>query len=275
MEIYERMMRMSLGPDWRRRSALEHVAQGGGRIPAAVDATTRRAVDYFRLLSRDEAAAGRAPEKYPDLHSAHAAWNHPELRAAVQKLVLADVPASEICELTQLQPAVLAWVESLWFDVRPVLSATHWIVAMVIKAEADAGRDDVAAEMRLAYFYGPHAAKTLIAAKLRLPIDPSIQASDAALLLHAKFIQAIEMPLNPDHQREFLKLHAEIQHDQELLKLAREKLSFQMRRWTERLELVKNRGQRSCHGQDTQHDPGHVRSPVPEGSATTVPATPG
>lgn len=264
MDIYERMMRMTGGPAWRCSSALDHVAQGAARIPATFDSATRRAADYFRQQSRGKAGAAQASKKHPDLKLAEDAWNQAELRAAVQKLVLADVPSSEVCELMQLKPAVLTWIESLWFDVRPALDATQWIVAKVIKMEADAGRDDVAAEMRVAYFYGPLAAKALINSKLHLPSDKSVQAFDAALLLYARFVQASEMPMTPEQNVEFLKIYAEIRHNEQLLQLARQKLAFQMQRWTDRLELVKSRSSERSHDQGMQPVVGDEPDPVPE-----------
>ena len=264
MEIYERMMRMTGGPAWRRSLALEHVAHGTARIPATFDSATRRAAEYFRQQNRGEAGAAQAGKKHPDLKLAEEAWNQAELRAAVQKLVLANVPSSEVCELMQLKPAVLTWIESLWFDVRPALDATYWIVAKVIKTEADAGRDDVAAEMRVAYFYGPLAAKALINSKLHLPSDRSAQAFDAALLLHARFVQASEMPMSPEQNIEFLKVYAEIRHQEQLLQLARQKLTFQMQRWTDRLELVKSRSITPSHDQGHGSVVGDDHDPMPE-----------
>lgn len=156
-------------------------------------------------------------------------------------LVLADVRAAEICDALKVQKSVLQIIESLYFDVRPMLKTAPWIVARVIDREADAGRDEVAAQLRAAYSYGPYVAKKLIEAKLRLPTEPAEQFAIAALLLHAKFVQAAEMPLTSEQSIEFMKLTAEIRRDEKLLELEREKLAFRMQRWAQRLELVQTR----------------------------------
>jgi hypothetical protein len=111
----------------------------------------------------------------------------------------------------------------------------------VIAREADAGRDDVAAQLRMAYFSGPYVAKALIEAKLRLPSEPAQQLADEALLLHAKFVQAAEMPLNAEQSVEFMRLTAEIRRDEQRIQLEREKLAFRMQRWMQRLELAQAR----------------------------------
>jgi outer membrane PBP1 activator LpoA protein len=91
--------------------------------------------------------------------------------------------------------------------------------------------------MRLAYFGGPFAAKALIGAQEHLPTAQVEQMHDAALLLHAKFQQAIAMPMNAAQLGEFLQLWADIQIGQQRLQLDREKLSFRMQRWAQRTEL--------------------------------------
>jgi len=240
-EVWRRMRHTELGADWRWRSAIDFVASGKARMPVEFDAATREAGDFLRRKSQGEQHAADARRKYPFIAMAEAAWSQSELRAALQTLVLGNVPPADICTLLQLEQSVLEVIENLHFDVRPLLTATQWIVTRVISSEADAGRDDVAARLRMAYFGGPYAAKALIEAKLRLPTEPAQRLFDASTLLHAKFVQAIEMPLTPETSIEFIRLNAKILRDEQHLQLEREKLTFRMQRWVQRYELAQTR----------------------------------
>lgn len=239
-ELVRQMRRLELGADWRKRLAEEFASGDKVRMPGEFDAATRQAVDYFRRLLQGERGRAGAGERYPDIATAVAAWEQSELRTAIQMLVLADVPAAEICAQLQMQESVLQVIESLYFDVRPMLKTASWIITKVVNRETDAGRDDAAARLRSAYSYGPYAAKKLIEAKLRLPTEPAEQFAIAAMLLHAKFVQAAEMPLTSEQSIEFMKLTAEIHRDEKLLELEREKLAFRMQRWAQRLELAQS-----------------------------------
>lgn len=240
-ELWRRMKRLELGPAWRWRSARSYVDSGQVRMSVEFDVATRNAGDFLRRKSHSEADSVKADKKYPLLAAAEAAWRRPDLRAPIQMLVLAGLAASEICECLKLEAEVLEVIESLHFDVRPLLSSPQWIVAHVIVPEAEAGRDDLAARLRVAYFGGPSAAKTLVEAKFRLPTEPARQLADASMLLYAKFVQAIEMPLTPEQSVEFLRLTTENYREEQRLRLERDKLAFRMRRWTQRLELAQSR----------------------------------
>ena len=249
-EFMRRMRRVELGANWRKHLAEDYAARDKVRMPGEFDAATRQAAEFYRLQSQGEPGQAAAGKKYPDIATAVAAWRQPELRVAVQILVLANVPAAEICELLQVQEAILQVIENLYFDVRPMLTAAPWIVSKVINHEADAGRDDVAARLRAAYSYGPYVAKKLIQSKLRLPTEPAEQFADAAMLLHAKIVQATEMPLTSEQSIEFMKLAVEIRRDEKFLQLEREKLAFRMQRWAQRLELAQI--QRSASPQNNE-----------------------
>lgn len=236
-EYWRRMRRTELGGGWRWRLATDFVASGKRRMPPEFDETTRGFGKYLLLKAQEEGAASRANERYPHFAAAESAWNQPELRAAVQMLVLADVAVDEMGRFLNVAADVLNSIEDVYFDVRMMLSASHWIVEHVIVREADAGRDDLAARMRLAYFLGPDTARALIEARINLPTDPARQLTDAALLLHAKFLQAVEMPLTPEQSIEFIKLFTELRREEQRIQLEREKLAFRMKRWLQRCEL--------------------------------------
>lgn len=263
LDMWRQMRRTMHGVDWRNQLAAEQAQSDRVRMPPELDAATRDAADYVRLKARDERGPIKASQKYPEIALAEAAWGQPALRSAIQSLLIANVPAAELCEKLNLQPSVLQVIEDLYFDVRPMLSAPSWIVSKVIGAEADAGRDDVAAQLRVAYFSGAYVAQELIDARLRLPTELAQQLADSATLLHAKFVQASEMPLSPEQAVELMRLVAEIRRDEKLLQLERDKLAFRIQRWTQRYELAQAR--RSEGGGDFH------RAADNETTATAVP----
>lgn len=263
LELGRQMRRTMYGVAWRHQLAVGRAQQDRVRMPAEFDAATRAAADFSRLSAQGESGRAKAHQKYPEIALAEAAWGQPALRSAIQSLVIANVPAAEVCEQLNLQSPVLQAIEDLYFDVRPMLSATSWVVANVIAAEADAGRDDVAAQLRFAFFCGPYVAKALIEARLSLPTESAQQLADAAMLLHAKFVQAAEMPLNPEQSVEFMRLTAEIRRDEQLLQLQRDKLAFRIQRWTQRYELAQAR---RSEEQEDSRDPADT-----EATATATP----
>ena len=148
----------------------------------------------------------------------------------IQLLLLADCNLKEIAELLNIDAATIRMAEELYFDVRPMLGSSHWIVVMVIRREADSGGDDLAAEMRLAYFGGRQVTLDLLNARAHLPADQAEQLYLAALQLQTKFQTAIDMPLAPDQADKFFKIFAEIQAQEQQIQLDREKLAFRMQR---------------------------------------------
>ena len=149
LDMWRQMRRTMHGVDWRNQLAAERIECDRVRMPPTFDAPTRAAADFSRLKSMGESGRIRAHQKYPEIALAEAVWGQPELRSAIQSLVIANVPAAEVCEKLNLQSSVLQVIEDLYFDVRPMLSAPSWIVSKVIAVEADAGRDDVAAQLRV------------------------------------------------------------------------------------------------------------------------------
>lgn len=239
--FWRKMRRMEFGAGWRARLAKQYVESGNRRMPVEFDGITRSFAEYSRLKVLGERAATEAAERFPHFVLAESAWSQPHLRASTQLLLLASIAGSEICELLELEEDVLATIEDIFFDVRAMLSSAPWIVGRVIAPEADAGRDDLAAQMRVAYFHGPYAAKSLIEAKTTLQTDSARQLADASILLHAKLIQALEMPLTPERSLELIRLFTEISRDEKVIQLEREKLAFRTKRWHQRCEMQQMR----------------------------------
>jgi hypothetical protein len=252
-EQWRRWRHTELGADWRLQLARRHVESEKRRMPIDFDSATRSLAEYLQSKEQGDAFSAAADSRSPHIALAESAWAQPELRAAVQMLVLADVAVPEICEQLDLEADVLTTIEDLYFDVRSMLTASHWIVQRVIHREADAGRDDLAAKLRMSYFHGAYAAKALIEARTTLPMDAARQLADAAVLLHAKFLQAVEMPLAPEQTIEFLKLTAEIR---------REKLTFRMQRWTQRCEMNRARSEKNGDASNSANGKGSTAQDV-------------
>ncbi|HEX3655952.1 MAG TPA: hypothetical protein VHV55_09105 [Pirellulales bacterium] len=229
------------GPAWRYQLATEF-ANGQGRQACAVsDAAIREAVTFFELWRLGPQGQRRAERRYPHIGGAEELWANSTLRARVQLMLLADCEPSEIAGRLGIPPAVVQAVADLHFDVRGMLQATDWILTSVLLPEGDRGRDDLAAEMRLAYYGGRHAALALIDAKSQLPVDPAGQLYTASLLLHAKVQQALEVPLTAEQAPVFMKLYADVRSEDQRIQLEREKLSFRVQRWAQRLALAQAR----------------------------------
>jgi hypothetical protein len=133
-----------------------------------------------------------------------------------------------------LDERIVRTTQDLFFDVREHLDEGLWIATAVIGAEADAGRDDSAARMRVAYYGGPYAARTLLDAKAGLPVTRAEQLASAATLLGAKLIEAANKPLNEQQSVEVMRLMAEMQVKEKELALERERLMFEIRCWEEK-----------------------------------------
>ena len=232
------MERFFRGPAWRYQIA-ESARTRGNRPQQWLDDVTRRAADFVHLQARH--GLERATQRYSDIAAAERLWDNVTLREHLQILVLGDCPASEIAERLGLdEKAVLAF-ESLHFDVRGGLKEPVWIVHHVISAEADRGNDGLAAHLRVAYFGGACAARALLDAATGLPVESAERLAAATLLLHAKTLQVLEMPLDEKGSLEVLRLASEFNLEQERIELEREKLAARMQRWAEHRNLAQAR----------------------------------
>lgn len=237
--LWEELQRSRWGAEWRRALAIRQAAATG--FAGGGDALVRRYVRYLRLRGQGAAAEFRAAELHPDFAAADALWENFAARLPIQLLLLGGCSAREIRRRLDLAVGTLRAIEALRFDVRPLLGTPAAIVAQVIAPEADAGRDAEAAQMRTAYFGGPFAALALVESKHRLPGTEAERLADAAIVLHAKFVQVSEMPLRSAQATTWLESYLLIRQEEARLQLERDKLSFRMQRWRERLDLERRR----------------------------------
>lgn len=261
MDQFWEMEHCLRGADWRRQMAVEAAQTNSLHASRKLDAVAACAAKYLRLRRRGDSGVQQATARFPEIEAAEALRDQPRVWKQLKLLVLADCTATEIAQRLQLDCRAVVAAEMLYFDVRPMLESPDWICCHVIAAETDRGDHDLAARMRIAYFAGRHAAIALLDAEEGLPTKQVDRLRDAALLLHAKFQQALAMPLNEENTVDFLKLHSQIHLAEERLKLDRDKLTFRMQCWAKREELRRKRDPQDAqptdrrtnnHGNDIQ-----------------------
>jgi hypothetical protein len=241
LEQPERMERHFRGPDWRRQLAIAAAGQGGRRRVNSLDEATRRAAKFYALSDRGPAGTAEAARHYPEIAAAHAAWNTPALRDHLQLMLLGNLEPAEIAERLELSLPIVQTIEDLLFDVRSVLKSPTWVLFHAIRPEADKGHNDHAARMRAALYGGAHMARALLDASDGLPLATAERISAEMLLLHAKYRQCLEIPLEPCRITEFMEQYIDLLSKERRLELDREKFEFQVRRWSERRELAQAR----------------------------------
>ena len=239
LDQYSEYDQFCRGPEWRLQLAQQ--AADRPRVPRELDAVAARAAKFLRLRRRGDSGVRQATERFPEIKAAEALRDQPRVWKTFKLLALADIAAAEIAQRLQLDCRAVVAAEMLYFDVRPLLDSPSLIIAHVINAEADRGDHDLAADMRVSYFAGPFAARALLEAREGLPTKQVDRMHAAALLLYAKFQQAVEMPLNEADSIDYLKLYAQIQFREERLNLDRKKLAFRMQCWARREERRRKR----------------------------------
>lgn len=229
------------GPDWRRQLAIAAAERGGRRRGIRLDEVIRRAADFYWLRQQGSSNARTAADRYPEIAAAEAAWSNPSLREQLQLMLLGGCEPAEIAARLELSPTVVEMIEGLFFDVRPMINSPIWVLAHVIRREADKGHDDHAARLRMALFGRQIAVRALLDAEDGLPLDHSERIAADMLLLEAKSRQCLEIHLGPERAREFLELYSNFHLETRRLDLEREKFAFAVQRWKELRDLARAR----------------------------------
>jgi hypothetical protein len=218
------------GADWRWQQAIEIARAPVSRTARDLDPLTRDAADYMRRSACDARSALLASKRYPLIDEARHLVGNPDNWRLLRLLVLTDVTKEEIATRMAISEQLVVTVEHLFFQVRAALQARDWICAMVIRPEQEAGRLELAAEMQFAVFGGPTAARTLLDAALRLPVDPLQRLHDAHLLMHTRFLAALGVPLDPNQAPKFVWQYAKFAQQQQRLDLQTKKLAAEIQR---------------------------------------------
>lgn len=214
----------SIGPDWRWQRALRLAQRGGEVHSLADDPLVRTAAAYLRLHGHS-AGPQRAGKRFADVASAIARWSDADFQAKIKIVVVSGMPQADVAATLGVEPALVALVEALFFDVRPALAALDWILLSVIRPLERAGNLDLAAKIKVAFSGGPAAAKALVDGAVRVPQDIADRLQAQELLLHAKFQAALEYPLAAGDTLEFLKLALDYEARRERVALQRAALA--------------------------------------------------
>ena len=221
LEDAQQMRRGALGPAWRWQ--LVKVALATGEAPEpCLDSVGRDALQYLRLDPAQRRIS--AGSRHQNLAAAIEFWQGSQLREQLQLLVIGGFSPEEIAERFVVRPEVVEIVESLNFDVRPLLSATSWVNLHVIQRAVEREEFDFAARLRIAFFGGPVVAKLLIESGDKLPAAEAERLLHRELFLHAKLQACIEAPLSmPKERSQFVQICLDHVHRTNELELERAK----------------------------------------------------
>ena len=206
--------------DWRWQLAVEHVASAGRPFRRLPDRWTREAVLFWGGWHgcRTDLQRHNLAEKMPAVHSAYMIYRNasPALRYSVETRVLAAEPPEAIAGKTAVAPGVIAAFEALFYDLRPHLGHSDYIVAAI---QGDVPGWDLHRICKLwAYRGGPLVADVLLqhSTAVEKPVDPTAVAAfladdgrataARAMALAARHLWAAD----PRSVAEFVRLQSQI-----------------------------------------------------------------
>jgi hypothetical protein len=198
-------------------------------------------VQYLRLCARSTADQELADLRFPLVAGAQRLWLDATLRSQLMILAIADTPKDAIARHLDVDPAVIAATESLFFDVRDALQATSWIHVTVVMRLLKEGDKELAAKVKTAYAGGPEVAKALCDAAIQIPKDAADRLFAQEMLLHAKFAAVTEFPLTSEQSIEFMKLFWDYKLQSQKLQLRKEAFAHRCQEDVSRYELRKQR----------------------------------
>jgi hypothetical protein len=221
IEKYERGRR---GPAWRWGLAQEDAAARSRRAVAKLrDPLVVEAAKFLRWQGAG-ANPRRASGACPTVAAAQEIWSNDDLRPQLQLFALMDYPREQIVDRLHVPLSAVIAAERLFFDVRPALGASDWIMIHVIMPEIEAGNPDFVVKLKVAYFGGPTVARAVLEAGAQLPVTEVQRLFDRESLLHLKFQSCMAAPVGTESERlAFLKLYFEFQEKKARLDLQKEK----------------------------------------------------
>ncbi|MBX7165136.1 MAG: hypothetical protein K1X74_02190 [Pirellulales bacterium] len=163
------------GPAWRWQRASDLIHAGRNACRRRDDLLTLRAVDYVRAWLRAGTARRQQTviRKFPEIHSARCLAESPrEQRWMLEASLLAGLQDAEIARRLELSVDAVRGFAELFYDVRPGLEATDWVLEHAIFGRRNCERyvDPVYEEaLRLAYQGGPQVLEAVIECFQRWP----------------------------------------------------------------------------------------------------------
>jgi len=243
---FQRGQRAMLGPEWRWKTARALPPRLAHRAVQASEPLVRDARGYLTLVDRGPRGLNRARRLYPAIAAAVALNADATKVPALKIMTLAGCAATEIHARLEIVPDVVETWEKLFFDARDQRGAVNWLSSQVIHAERRNGNNQLAAQLTLALTGGVDAARALLDAESRVPMDEGQRLFDRQVKLSVKFEQAIAMPLasSADSLR-FLKFSMQVQLQQRRLELDQQKLALRCRDALRQEEVARYRMQQA------------------------------
>jgi hypothetical protein len=233
--------RSIVGPAWRSKLVEQLPGRRSHRFVRACDEDVRRLHHYRQLCGSGAAGMQQALALYPKIASAEE-LNGSDKLDLLKVAVLAGLDGREIARRLGSEEAVVDAWEKIYFDVRGMREAVSWIHFRVIVPERTAGREDLAARLKFVAAVGASGARAVLDLDTRAPLDEGQRLFDRRLKLFLKAEVAAEAPVQSDREKMFfLRTYADMQLQENRLRLQEQKIQQRCRADLEKQELAKIR----------------------------------
>jgi hypothetical protein len=240
-EQWTQSLRARSGPAWRWQQAHSWAQRPHLGQPHVQDPEIHAAATFLTGSDpRDDTV--RTAQRLAPVGAAQQLEANLPLAANGKILVIGNCPLPEVAGLLDLPEETVQTWEALFFDVRPALPAVDWIFSRVIQAERAAGKQALAAQLKLAYAGGPVAARALLRSGKGLPMAAAEAWFDRKLRLHLRVDQALVMAAAADPFA-LVQHHSLVLVQEKKLELARLKLQERCRAALARDESARQRQQ--------------------------------
>ena len=171
------------GPAWRWREALRRTREGDYsviRCPLLM-----KVFEFVRVCQQRGWVLQQLPPRLRAHRAAYELEQHPKRAENARLWTLSRRPSAEVASQLGVSEETLARWREMYFDVLANIESSVWIVEHVIRPEEVAGRFDVAARYRFAYF-GRSAEVAQAGANLPPRESPGIQRLEMSLSLFSE-----------------------------------------------------------------------------------------
>lgn len=236
------------GPDFRWKLAdKHHTLPRNNELWTWVDEPTRQAMEYLRMMRRENHASLPAQGKFPLVAAATELLRNKKAAETFKLSILGNLPQAEISSRLNIDQTTIETAEMLFFDIRGKREATSWMTCRVFVPVAKGGDVDLAVNMRLAFFGGPVMARVVLDARHNLPAEDAQRLVDQQMLLHGKLQAALDFSLNEGTCSQFIKLF--LDYD-----LAKRRLEFAREKFQHKCELSRRQHEAERHSNQLPDD---------------------
>jgi hypothetical protein len=136
---------------------------------------------------------------------------------------------------------IIGATELLFFDVRPLRTASDWIACRVLMGEST-DQEGLITRMRAAFFGGPLVAKDILDAEPQHPLSDADKIFQRGLRLHLKFNEALAMPLTGERSAlRYLQMYLDYDYKTARLKMAEQRFRHRCEEDLRKHELSERR----------------------------------